>query len=108
MSSTTESHASHHGYIGDKKRYLQRVKRIEGLARGIANMIDEEQYCIHILTQVSALTRSLQGSRAAHPGALGARGAPTEWPQGQQSLAAALPPPPANSRMRRRASSRLR
>lgn len=63
MSSTTESHASHHGYIGDKKRYLQRMKRIEGLARGIANMIDEEQYCIHILTQVSALTRSLQGWR---------------------------------------------
>lgn len=31
------------------------------MARGIANMIDEEQYCIHILTQVSALTRSLQG-----------------------------------------------
>lgn len=61
MSSTTESHASHHGYIGDKKRYLQRMKRIEGLARGIANMIDEEHYCIHILTQVSALTRSLQG-----------------------------------------------
>lgn len=43
------------------ERYLQRMKRIEGLARGIANMIDEEQYCIHILTQVSALTRSLQG-----------------------------------------------
>lgn len=61
MSSTTESHASHHGYIGDKKRYLQRMKRIEGLARGIANMIDEEHYCIHILTQVSALTHSLQG-----------------------------------------------
>lgn len=37
------------------------MKRIEGLARGIANMIDEEHYCIHILTQVSALTRSLQG-----------------------------------------------
>ncbi|MFC5338537.1 metal-sensitive transcriptional regulator [Leucobacter denitrificans] len=61
MSSTTESHASHHGYIGDKKRYLQRMKRIEGSARGIANIIDEEQYCIHILTQVSALTRSRQG-----------------------------------------------
>lgn len=41
----------------DERRTVRRA----ALARGIANMIDEEQYCIHILTQVSALTRSLQG-----------------------------------------------
>lgn len=51
----------HHGYIEDKTRYLQRMKRIEGQARGIANMIDDEKYCIDILTQISALTRALQG-----------------------------------------------
>ena len=54
-------HAHHHGYIGDKKAYLRRMSRIEGQARGISRMIDEEQYCIDILTQVSALTRALQG-----------------------------------------------
>ena len=53
--------AAHHGYIDDKNQYLQRMKRIEGQARGIAKMIDEEKYCIDILTQVSALTRALQG-----------------------------------------------
>jgi DNA-binding FrmR family transcriptional regulator len=50
-----------HGYISDKDRYLARLKRIEGQARGIARMVDEEQYCIDILTQVSALTRALEG-----------------------------------------------
>jgi len=55
-----DGHA-HHGYMSDKQRYLARLKRIEGQARGIHRMIDEEKYCIDILTQVSALTRALQG-----------------------------------------------
>ncbi|APX34737.1 hypothetical protein BH708_08195 [Brachybacterium sp. P6-10-X1] len=50
-----------HGYISDKQAYLRRMSRIEGQARGISRMIDEEKYCIDILTQVSALTRALQG-----------------------------------------------
>ncbi|GAB3709910.1 metal-sensitive transcriptional regulator [Mariniluteicoccus flavus] len=50
-----------HGYISDKDRYRSRMKRIEGQARGIGKMIDDEKYCIDILTQVSALTRALQG-----------------------------------------------
>jgi len=58
---TTTEHHTHHGYIEDKTQYLQRMKRIEGQARGIARMIDEEQYCIDILTQISALTRAIQG-----------------------------------------------
>ena len=52
---------STHGYITDKDRYLARVKRIEGQARGIHRMIEEEQYCIDILTQISALTAALRG-----------------------------------------------
>jgi DNA-binding FrmR family transcriptional regulator len=52
---------SHHGYISDKAKYLARLKRIEGQARGIHRMVDEEQYCIDILTQISALTSALQG-----------------------------------------------
>ncbi|MGU3434008.1 metal-sensitive transcriptional regulator [Actinomycetes bacterium M1A6_2h] len=51
---------AHHGYIGDKAKYLNRLKRIEGQTRGVARMIDEEQYCIDILTQISALTAALQ------------------------------------------------
>ncbi|THG32439.1 metal-sensitive transcriptional regulator [Glaciibacter flavus] len=49
-----------HGYISDKDRYLARLKRIEGQARGIHRMVDEEQYCIDILTQISAITSALQ------------------------------------------------
>ncbi|NYF14526.1 DNA-binding FrmR family transcriptional regulator [Pseudoclavibacter sp. JAI123] len=61
MSETTESggHA-HHGYIEDKSKYLKRLKRIEGQARGIHRMVDEEQYCIDILTQISAITSALE------------------------------------------------
>ena len=47
--------------MGDKSRYLARLKRIEGQARGIHRMVDEEQYCIDILTQISALTKALEG-----------------------------------------------
>ncbi|KAB1641470.1 metal-sensitive transcriptional regulator [Gulosibacter chungangensis] len=61
MSTESESAAATHGYIDDKTPYLQRMKRIEGQARGIAKMIDEEKYCIDILTQISALTRAVQG-----------------------------------------------
>jgi CsoR family transcriptional regulator, copper-sensing transcriptional repressor len=51
---------SHHGYIANKDDYLRRLRRIEGQARGLQKMIEEEQYCIDILTQVSAMTRALQ------------------------------------------------
>lgn len=64
MTSTTtaETACEHgeHGYITDKTRYLARLRRIEGQARGIQRMVDEEQYCIDILTQISALTGALQ------------------------------------------------
>ncbi len=49
-----------HGYITDKERYLHRLKRIEGQARGIHRMVEEEKYCIDILTQISALTSALE------------------------------------------------
>lgn len=59
MTVQTEEHA-HHGYISDKEEYLKRLRRIEGQARGISKMVDDEKYCIDILTQVSALTNALQ------------------------------------------------
>ena len=49
-----------HGYISDKGKYLARLRRIEGQARGVARMVEEEQYCIDILTQISALTSALE------------------------------------------------
>ena len=51
---------SPHGYIHNKDDYLKRLRRIEGQARGLQRMIEEEQYCIDILTQVSAITNALQ------------------------------------------------
>ena len=57
----TTTGAGHHGYITDKDRYLARLKRIEGQARGISRMIEDDRYCIDILTQVDALTKALQG-----------------------------------------------
>lgn len=49
-----------HGYMSDKFKYLSRVRRIEGQARGIHRMIEEDTYCIDILTQVSAMTSALE------------------------------------------------
>ncbi|MDY6811757.1 MAG: metal-sensitive transcriptional regulator [Actinomycetota bacterium] len=49
-----------HGYIGRKDDYLKRLRRIEGQARGLQRMVDDEAYCIDILTQVSAMTKALQ------------------------------------------------
>lgn len=52
-------HATH-GYITAKDDYLKRLRRIEGQARGLQRMVEEEKYCIDILTQVSAMTKALQ------------------------------------------------
>lgn len=48
------------GYTMDKDDYLKRLRRIEGQVRGLQRMIDEDEYCIDVLTQVSAVTRALQ------------------------------------------------
>ncbi len=48
-----------HGYIGAKDDYLKRLRRIEGQARGLQRMVDEDAYCIDILTQVAAMTKAL-------------------------------------------------
>nr|WP_294692732.1 metal-sensitive transcriptional regulator [uncultured Friedmanniella sp.] len=52
--------SSAHGYIHNKDDYLKRLRRIEGQARGLQRMVEEEQYCIDILTQVAAITKALQ------------------------------------------------
>ena len=49
-----------YGYTQDKEAYLRRLRRIEGQVRGLAKMVEEDKYCIDILTQVSAATKALQ------------------------------------------------
>jgi CsoR family transcriptional regulator, copper-sensing transcriptional repressor len=49
-----------YGYTQDKEAYLRRLRRIEGQVRGLQKMVEEDKYCIDILTQVSAVTRALQ------------------------------------------------
>ena len=48
------------GYTQDKDAYLKRMRRIEGQVRGIARMIENDEYCIDVLTQVSAATKALE------------------------------------------------
>lgn len=49
-----------YGYTREKEAYLTRLRRIEGQVRGLQRMVDEDAYCIDVLTQVSAVTRALQ------------------------------------------------
>jgi len=49
------------GYAPDKDAYLKRLRRIEGQVRGIQRLVDEDTYCIDVMTQISAATRALQG-----------------------------------------------
>lgn len=48
------------GYAADKDALVKRLKRIEGQVRGLQRMVEEDTYCIDILTQVSATTKALQ------------------------------------------------
>jgi CsoR family transcriptional regulator, copper-sensing transcriptional repressor len=49
-----------HGYHDKKAAYLTRLRRIEGQVRGLQRMVDEDTYCIDVLTQVSAMTKAMQ------------------------------------------------
>ncbi len=49
------------GYSADKQQVLARLKRIEGQVRGLQRLIDEDTYCIDVLTQVAAVSKALQG-----------------------------------------------
>jgi DNA-binding FrmR family transcriptional regulator len=48
------------GYTEDKDGYQRRLRRIEGQIRGLQRMIENDEYCIDILTQISAATKALQ------------------------------------------------
>jgi DNA-binding FrmR family transcriptional regulator len=48
------------GYTADRAEYLRRLKRIEGQVRGLHRMVEDDTYCIDVLTQVAAVTKALQ------------------------------------------------
>ncbi|MCZ4508748.1 metal-sensitive transcriptional regulator [Streptomyces sp. ActVer] len=49
-----------HGYADHKSDHLARLHKIEGQVRGVTRMVDDDRYCIDVLTQISAVTRALQ------------------------------------------------
>ena len=55
----TQTATPTHGYAADKDALIKRLHRIEGQVRGIEKMVDEDRYCIDIITQISAITTAL-------------------------------------------------
>lgn len=49
------------GYHDDKQQVLSRLRRIEGQVRGLHRMVEEDTYCIDVLTQLAAVSKALQG-----------------------------------------------
>ena len=58
---TATNTTTHPGYHADKQQLVTRLRRIEGQVRGLQRMIDEDTYCIDVLTQVAAVSKALQG-----------------------------------------------
>jgi len=48
------------GYADSKDAHLKRLRRIEGQVRGLARMVEQDAYCIDVLTQISAATKALE------------------------------------------------
>lgn len=57
---TTDEQTNTHGYSSTREAHLKRLRRVEGQIRGLQRMVEEDKYCIDILTQVTAATRALQ------------------------------------------------
>ena len=55
-----EAPETQYGYASNKEAHLKRLRRIEGQVRGISRMVEEDIYCIDVLTQISAATKALQ------------------------------------------------
>lgn len=56
----TDGRATGHGYARDKNALVKRLHRIEGQVRGIERMVEDDRYCIDVLTQISAVTTALE------------------------------------------------
>ena len=81
------------GYSSSKKDHLASLRRIEGQVRGLQRMIDEDAYCIDVLTQVSAVSRALQrvavGLVHEHLSHCVANAVASGGPEGQEKIAEA-------------------
>jgi CsoR family transcriptional regulator, copper-sensing transcriptional repressor len=56
----TETETHSHGYAEDKQKLVRRLHRIEGQVRGIERMVEEDRYCIDVLTQIAAVNTALE------------------------------------------------
>jgi DNA-binding FrmR family transcriptional regulator len=56
----TETNTHVHGYTADKDALVRRLHRIEGQVRGIERMLEEDRYCIDVLTQIAAVSTALE------------------------------------------------
>ena len=56
----TETERHVHGYAADKDALVRRLHRIEGQVRGIERMVEDDRYCIDVITQISAVTTALE------------------------------------------------
>lgn len=56
---TTQTTAPTRGYSATKDQLLKRLKRVEGQVRGVQGMVDDDRYCIDVLTQISAIQAAL-------------------------------------------------
>jgi DNA-binding FrmR family transcriptional regulator len=60
MSQIAKTEAHVHGYTKDKDALVKRLHRIEGQVRGVEKMVEEDRYCIDILTQIAAVNTALE------------------------------------------------
>ena len=56
---TTNAKSTPRGYTADKDAVLKRLRRIEGQVRGVAGMVEDDRYCIDVVTQVTAIQAAL-------------------------------------------------
>jgi DNA-binding FrmR family transcriptional regulator len=59
MPATTETATPTRGYTATKDQLLKRLRRLEGQVRGVQGMVEDDRYCIDILTQISAIQAAL-------------------------------------------------
>lgn len=82
-----------YGYTANKDDFLARLKRIEGQVRGLQRMVEEDRYCIDILTQVTAVTKALHavalGLLEGHIGTCVAEATAAGGPEGVAKVAEA-------------------
>ncbi len=58
----SQHHHHHASYEADKARILARLRRIEGQVRGVHKMVEDDKYCVDVLTQISAIVAGLRAT----------------------------------------------